>query len=269
MATVAKAPAKKTSPVVWVAILGATAAAYLFLTSDSGTSGVTTGAKPKKRAAKATGLFTEADYKARFAVFTEPAVDAFKPGITKPKQPIKATVVPDQRPGGVPVALTGGEANWYYTGWDALNGAREALLENSGTGETIYVRPGERWKAARVQSIDVSAVTLVGPDGAAIEVPIQQYGEVPGAARTPLASNAPLGVPGAAIQGAIGAGATGIGVRPVGGPTSITLSNGQTLQLPPAEIATAVDPTQDNSQGNGRRRRRNRNQNTGDPNNGL
>ena len=271
MASVPKPPAKKTSPVVWVAVAGAAAAAFLVLgPSDSPASGVTTGAKARKRTTKDGGLFTEADRTAKFAVYTQPAVDAFKPAILKPAPPVKLPPVDPTQRNGVPLNLTGGEASWFITGWDSLNGSREALIENTATGQTVYVKPGDRWKAARVQSIDVSAVTMVGPDGKAIDVPIQEYGEVPGVAKTPIASNSPLGVPGAAINGAIG-GTTvtprGIGVRPVGGPSSITLSNGQTLQLPPGEAAAAVPATQDDSLGVGRRRRRNRN--NGDSNNGF
>ncbi len=263
-----KAPAKKTSPLVWVGLLATCAVAYVMLSPSDAPAPTT--AKPKKRTTKDASLFTEADYKAAkspFAPVTVAAVDAFNPLVKKTIKPVLAgpMVTAGETKGMVPTKFTGGEADWYYTGCPEADGIKQALLENTTTGESVYVKPGQSFRVARIQSVDVSTVVLVGPDGTSSSVPIQAYGDVPGGGKTAVALNAPLGSSGTALNGPIGIGGR-IGVQPATGPQTITLSNGQTLQLPPTD---GTAPAADNTATAGRRRRRNRNQTSGDPNNGF
>ena len=259
MATVA-IPKKKTSPIVWVGIVAAAAAAYVMLSPSDTPSVASTTKKTKKVTTKADALYTPEDSTAKFAVVTTPVADVFNPLVKKPILAKLPPVPADKNGanGGIDIHLTGGEANWYYTGLVELDGKREALLENTKTGETMYVSAGEGWKAARVRSVDISTVVMVGPDGTAVTIPITQYGVAPGAnpaTATAVASTAPstqpLNVP-SGITGPIGAGA---GIRPVPGTATMTLPDGSTVQVP-------YDPNNPNgNQGNTRRRnRRNRNQ---------
>ena len=111
--------------------------------------------------------------------------------------------------------------------------------------------------------VDISTVVLTGPNGASATVPIIGFGETPsGSLKTAVASNGPLPVP----IGAIG------GPLPGVGPTTATLSNGQTVQLPAnvgAGASNDLNVTPDPNSGNGRRRRRNRNRNLGDSTDGF
>ena len=61
--------------------------------------------------------------------------------------------------------MTGGEANWRYTGTAQINGVREALLENSSTGESVFLRVGQSWKQAVLKKIENEAVVMTGPGG--------------------------------------------------------------------------------------------------------
>jgi hypothetical protein len=256
MATVA-IPKKKTSPIVWVGIVAAAAAAYVMLSPSDTPSVPSTTKKTKKATTKADALYTPEDSTAKFASVTTPVADVFNPLVKKPILAKLPVVTADKNVVGIDLRLTGGEANWFYTGLVELDGKREALLENTKTGETMYVSAGEGWKAARVRSVDISSVVMVGPDGTAVTIPITQYGVAPGAnpaTATAVASatpsTQPLNVP-SGITGPIGAGA---GIRPVPGTATMTLPDGSTVQVP-------YDPNNPNNQGNTRRRnRRNRNQ---------
>ena len=258
MAKAVKEPGKKTSPVVWLGLVAAAVAIYI-VTTPSDTPPPTSSAKKKKAAAKTDGQITQADYNAYKKPFPPvgiSAVDAFNPLVKQAvkETPVKAIDSPSEGTHGVPSSLTGGEENWYVTGVPSLNGVREALLENTATGQMQYVRTGDRWKASRVTGIDLTTLSLVGPTGASIQVPVIQPGEIPGGTKTPVASNVPLTIPSGGISGAIGG-------APVAGPRTLTLSNGQTLQLPlPDASGTTAAPDP-------RTRRRNRNPNGGNSNN--
>jgi hypothetical protein len=259
MATVAVSPKKKTSPVVWVALVAAAGAAYILTAPSDAPAPSSSTKRTKKASTKDDGLYTEADKLAKFASVTTPVADVFNPLV---KKPVVAKIPPpnpgDGTPVGIDPRLTGGETNWYYTGLVELDGQREALLENTKTGETMYVSAGEGWKAARVRTVDVSAVVMVGPDGTAVRIPITQYGVAPGTnpvaavAASGAPSTQPLNVP-SGLTGQIGGGA----IRPIPGMATMTLPDGRTVQVP-------YDPNNPNgNQGGGRRRGGRRNQNQG------
>lgn len=261
----APSPKKKSSLPL---LLGGGAAVLLLVVMTGpkdAPAATTSSTRAKKRtSAKDVGQYTTADRTAKFPPLTLAAYDVFKPAVKK-AVPTPPPLAGGESPGGIPASMTGGDANWYYTGLVELNGSREALLENSTSGETQYVRAGGGFKAARVSTVDISAVTLVGPDGTVARVPLQQYGEAPGkaSALTPLpavaAAGQPLNVPGAALAGTIGG--NGLSVRPTGGTATVQLPNGGTVQVP-------VDVNGANDQNQTRRNRRNRRNrdNSGDPN---
>ena len=266
MSKAVKAPAKKTSPVVWLGLVAAAVAVYI-VTTPSDAPPPASSAKRKKptASAKTDSLITQADYdayKKPFPPVGVSPVDAFNPLVKQAVKtiPLKGVDLPTEGTRGVPTSLTGGEANWYVTGVPALNGVREALLENTASGEMQYLRAGDRWKGARVSGVDLTTVTLIGPRGAAIEVPVIQPGETPGGVKVVVAPNAPLAIPSGSISGTIG-------TPPAGGPRTVTLSDGRALQLPlPDANGVTAAPAAAAPATNGRNRRRSRNQ--GNPNNG-
>ena len=274
MSKVAKAPAKKTSPVMVVGGLAAVVVVYLLLTPASSSAPAPTATKPKPKNAKDASGFMPADYAALknpFPTAAVAAVDAFNPVVKKTVLPPKLATLPPE-PGTatqIPATLTGGEANWYFTGCPSTDGVRTALFENTSTGESVFVKAGQAFKAGTVQSVDISTVVLTGPNGVVANVPIVGFGETPGGGTKSLvAGNGPLPIPTGPIGGAL---PSAVG-RPLGGPQTATLANGQTVQLPANLAAGAgndlnVAPDT-NTNNTGRRRRRNRNQNLGDPNNG-
>lgn len=162
---------KKTSPVVWVAIIGLSVLAYVS-TTPSAPAPVVKHKKPLKKVSSSLDAFTDADYKAHFNKLNEPIRNAFKPLIVRNGigggglNPFKVA------DGSIPPSFTGGEAGWTYSGSAALNGSVRALIENTSTGESVLVRPGDRWKSSTLGPISSTAITLVGADGEATTVAI-------------------------------------------------------------------------------------------------
>jgi hypothetical protein len=248
---------QKMSPTIkWALIVGAVAVVYT-LVSGPDTAAPTTTTKKTKKASKDSGMYTPEDTMAKFASISAAPHDVFTPLV---KKPVMLAVAKDV-PGSIFGKLTGGEANWYYTGMVELDGTKQALLENTVSGESVYVSPGETWKAARIASVDVSTLVMIGPDGARVDVPITEYGVAPGAvasAIAPAPGTQPLAVGGAPIRGQIGA-PSNIGVRPVAGTATMTMPDGSTMQVPFDQTAlnNGTDPTGANRRRGGRRNRNN------------
>jgi len=115
--------------------------------------------KTVKKAAVNSSLYTPEDTKAKFAVYTEPVRNAFMPLVAGRNTQAKG-------PGSIDSLITGGEANWFYTGNIEVNGRAQALLENTGTGEAVYLAKGEKFKGtATVQDITPEHVVFSGPNG--------------------------------------------------------------------------------------------------------
>lgn len=261
----AASPQKKSNPLLLGGIAAAALVVYMMVGSgDDGPTKTTTKIK-KKTTSKAAGLFTEADEKAKFPAVTFAASDVFAPGV---KKPVVATAAvappPNANPSNIPSSITGGDGNWYFTGRPEVNGRPQALLENTTTGESVYVNSGQSWKRGRVATIDVSSVTLVGNDGTTVRVPLLEFGAVPGASPAPVAvasaggANQPLNVPSGLI-GATGPG--GLGLRPTGAAAAPG-----TAAPAAAEVAVAAE-TSNNQGRRGRRRNRSNQDNPGVQNN--
>lgn len=216
---------KKTSPVVWVGLVGLCVVAYLY--TDDSTPVKKTKKKVTPSFAKkgdADGFLPE-DYKAKFASLKEKPANAFKPLVIRESDRNAAVV------GGIPGALAGGDGTWIYTGSIEIDGKLEALLENSATQESVYVSEGDSWRQTRIVKIEEDALTLAGIDGEVVRVPIMET--TPPAAGSgangvpvvpplpaPAGGVAPLRVPGA-LAGPIGSGdqafADGMAVAPTDG----------------------------------------------------
>jgi hypothetical protein len=122
--------------------------------------------------------FLEADYTARFV---KPAVqpsarNLFMPLVLPPAAtPAPAPTVaakPEKAPEPpkdtvrIPAKLAEGDANWAFTGFAIANGVKMAVLENSSTKQSGYVKEGDPWKAAFVRRISVERIVLADKDGA-------------------------------------------------------------------------------------------------------
>ncbi len=76
--------------------------------------------------------------------------------------------------GGVPEALIGGEPGWTYAGMAEVDSVPVALLENSRSGDFVFLRPGERWKGAALASVSPDMLRLRTDDGRVADVPVKQ-----------------------------------------------------------------------------------------------
>ncbi len=178
----------------------------------------------KTTPAAETGPYTKADFEAKFAAFNEPVKDAFRPLVAKAEPVTQQVQVQPLGPTNILSAdLTGGEGNWAYTGFAEVDGVRQGLLENGTTSESVFLRSGQRWKSLVVRSIGTESMTVAGPDGKEVTIPVGDKA----AEQTPSAGvTAPNGTtavpPGGALAGPIGgagqpgAAATDLRVQPDG-----------------------------------------------------
>lgn len=107
--------------------------------------------------------FTEADLTARFARYSARQQDAFRPGIV----PSKAAALQNAPAsvGPAPVLPGGAAGTWALTGITTVNTVRSALVENSATKESIFLKAGDRWNGLRVLSVESSAVVFANALG--------------------------------------------------------------------------------------------------------
>jgi hypothetical protein len=152
---------KISRPVIYTAILAVAAYAVVVVTEPSKTTKKVT-KKPfasRKLGTKAEQFLPE-DYKAKYARLPNTVRDSFRPivigaGGSRLLEPLRLD--------GLPIAFTGGDPNWRYTGTAEVNGVREALIENTATGESVWLRIGQAWKNAVLTSIESEAVVMIGP----------------------------------------------------------------------------------------------------------
>lgn len=183
-------------------------AAYLNLGGD-GSDTVGTSSKKKKRpaASKTAEAFLPEDYEfnkegKQFTLLNEPMRNAFKPLVAR------ATDGPERLISdiGVPVA----EPNWIYTGMAEIDGVPTALLENTRTGDGVFLKQGESWKGVRVYKIAPEELVVTLADGVSRTVKINAPAEQPMLA-APGGGFQPVNPP---IRGPIGR--EGLAVQPDG-----------------------------------------------------
>lgn len=184
--------AKISRPIIYVALLGAVAYAAVVLTEPEAT-------KKKKPTVRTTGAasatipgFTADDMKASFPRYGRRGADAFAPQVIGKKG----------------AATTGNAAetsvaSWTLTGISVVDGVRSALLEQAGTGESVFLKAGQTWNGLTVQSIEPTAVNFVDRTGKTIRLAFAETEEaraVAPAAVNPTALTAGLpSQPGAAV----------------------------------------------------------------------
>ena len=103
-----------------------------------------------RRAPAEASDFTQDDLNAHFARYGGGKRNPFLSGL------------PPAKPGGAAGAQPG---QWTLTGINVLNGVPSALVENGTTGESAFLRAGDRWRGLRVASIGPGAVSFVNALG--------------------------------------------------------------------------------------------------------
>ena len=157
----AKAPAKKTSPMLWVGLAAIGVAAYVMTAPDSSpktTAKLTAGKSASKLVQ--VSMYQPQDYKvgpATFASLNDKPVDAFKPLVIRNSGQSGNLGV-----GGFPADIGG--PGWAYSGMAGINGVDTGILENATTGEHDFVTNGQHWKTAVVNGIYIDHIDLVTPD---------------------------------------------------------------------------------------------------------
>ncbi len=134
------------------------------LTQPDAAKVVSSKSKPmakKKTSLKSEVVFTKEDELANFKPVNSSAKNSFVPVVARHSGVGSA----DGLANAIPVDMTGGEANWVYTGTADTDGVRVALIENRSTGDAVFLKRGERWKSAIVLSISEYSVILKGPGG--------------------------------------------------------------------------------------------------------
>ena len=94
------------------------------------------------QAADPNGLLP-ADLKAHFPRYAGGTRDPFAPGV------VIAHALP--KPAAAPAGRA--QTGWALTGINSVNGVASALIENSATGESVFLQPGDQWNGLRVVSI--------------------------------------------------------------------------------------------------------------------
>lgn len=62
-------------------------------------------------------------------------------------------------------AAGAGQSRWTLTGINVLNGAASALVESETTGESVFLRTGDRWRGLRVVAIRAGSVSFLNALG--------------------------------------------------------------------------------------------------------
>jgi len=218
--------------------------AYKQFAGGSDEPAASTKRKAPAKIASASDLYTKEDFEATpasFEVYKEPAKNAFLPLVHG------ATVHGPQ--GGLTSEITGGEANWFYTGNIEVDGRAQALLENTVSGESVYLSRGDKFKHnATVVDITPDQVVFSAPTGRVV-AKLNDPTELKRAAGVGASGGiAPMN-PANGLVGPIGGG-------PMAGlPGAINPATGQPM-MNPANAIGAAQPDPNQGGGNGRRRGR-------------
>lgn len=106
---------------------------------------------PVRRARADADSFTDADLAAHFARYHGGKRNPFL----------------SKLPAAKPAAGAGGgeRGEWTLTGINSINGVPNALVENGTTGDSVFLKPGDRWRGLRVLSIGTDAVAFLNALG--------------------------------------------------------------------------------------------------------
>ena len=142
--------AKISRPAVYTAVAAVAVYAVVLLTQPDAPA-PTHKRRPVRSARADAGAFTDADLSAHFA--------RYQAGKRNPFLSRLPAVKPQAGAGG------GKRDEWTLTGINIINGVPNALVENSATGDSVFLKPGDRWHGLRVLSIGTDAVAFLNALG--------------------------------------------------------------------------------------------------------
>ena len=143
-------------------MIGVVALAGWYLTEPEATK--PGAAKPKAASSKDKSkgvIFTDQDYKARYASLEGGPRNVFKPLVERSTGPSSELLSPNS----IPSDFTGGDPNWIFTGMATVDGVAMGLVENSSSGDGEFLKIGQRWKRARVLRISPEALVMESERG--------------------------------------------------------------------------------------------------------
>lgn len=118
-------------------------------------------------ASAGTTVYTDADYKATYASYDGPLKNAFKPLIARRNT---GGDFGTGKENGVPAYMAGGSGDWIYTGTAVVDGVPTALIENTATGDGVYLNVGEHWKELAVEHIESDSIVIRSSDGETVSL---------------------------------------------------------------------------------------------------
>ena len=140
---------KISRPVVY-SLVGAVAVYAVVLLTQPDAPAPHRRAHTARRAAADADAFAAADLSAHFARYHAGKRDPF------------LSKLPHAKPQAAPGA---GRGQWTLTGINIINGVPNALVEDSATGDSVFLKPGDRWRGLRVLSIGTDAVAFLNALG--------------------------------------------------------------------------------------------------------
>ncbi len=157
--------AKVSRPVVYAVVAAVAAYAVVLLTEPEKPASA-----PKKRSTLGAGTkaptgFLPEDMTAQFAPYSGKGRDAFRPEIV-PKQAV-LNALPSSKP-AKPSGLfsqLGLRGSWTLTGINIVNGGRSALIENTTTGDSAFLKEGDSWNGLQVVTIETNTVVFLNTLG--------------------------------------------------------------------------------------------------------
>ncbi len=187
-------------------LIGIIAFAGWYLTEpDNGAT--SKAAKPKSAASKGKDngvMFTDQDYKARYAALDASMPNVFKPIVARSTGPSSELLSPNS----IPADFAGGDPNWIYTGMATVDGLAMGLVENGASGDGEFLTISQHWKKARVLKITAEALVMESDRGVIRTMTLKNYDDV-----LPPIPTEGIVEPVNPLQGPIGDG-NGVAVRP-------------------------------------------------------
>lgn len=119
--------------------------------------------------------FTEQDRTAKFPRVSGNLRNVFVPLVRKEGLDAGVRRPPNQ----FPLAATGSQTPWIFTGTVVVNQAPRALVENPGTGESLFVGPGDRVGLASIVQVGPSFLVARGPGGETVRLELLRDLEEP------------------------------------------------------------------------------------------
>lgn len=109
--------------------------------------------------------YTDADYSAKFEKPPRALRNVFLPLIKSHAPETGPADSAKEAPLKIPALLAEGDPNWAFTGIAEVDGQRLALLENSASHQSGFVKEGDPWKGAKIRKITPDSLTMEDADG--------------------------------------------------------------------------------------------------------